>query len=420
MIRRHFFLAGALVVLALVIVAGALKIVLGPHGGSGGGQGGPPAAQGGGGRPEARGPGGPSGGGPGGPGGGRRGGAPQVTIIAAESRTFSDRIDVLGVAKGRQSVTLSAPTQQLVSRVLFRPGQYVRRGQVLLELQASEQDANLMSSRARVAQAQRDYERWNELARRGVAPQATADQYQAALATARADYAAAMARRSDRVVRAPFSGRLGLSDVAPGALLNPGSPIVTLDDISTIRVDFEVPDRYLAAVHPGDPIIARVDAYPGLRAEGHIALLDSRIDERTRALTARAEFPNPGGQFLPGMLMRVGVVQAERTGVAVPETAIQYDGDNAFVFAVQRGERGLRAIRRPVTIGVNQDGFVEIRTGLEVGDRIAADGLNRLQDGQPVIPAGMGPPGGGDGGPGGRPGGPRSGAQGGPPGRAAG
>ena len=303
---------------------------------------------------------------------------------------FSDRIDVLGVAKGRQSVTLSSASQQLVARVLFRPGQYVRRGQVLVELQASEQDANLLSTRARANQALRDYQRWNELARRGVAPQATADQYQAALETARADLAAAQARRSDRIVRAPFSGRVGLSDIAPGALINPGAPIVTLDDTSVIRVDFEVPDRYLAAIHPGDAIVARADAYPGIQAEGRIALLDSRIDERTRALTARAEFPNPGGQFLPGMLMRVGVIQAQRTGVSVPESAVQFDGDQAFVFGVQRGERGLRAVRRLVVIGVTQDGAVEIRSGLAAGDQVVADGLNRLQDGQPVVPAGMG------------------------------
>lgn len=390
MIRRHFFLVGALVVLVLVIVAGGLKIIFTPHGPAGGGgpasaaQSGPPGA----GRAPV---------GPGRAGGRGGGGAPTVTPVAAIARDFTDRIDVLGVAKGRQSVTLSSATQQLATRVLFSPGDYVRRGQVLVELQATAEDASILSARAHLNQATRDFQRWNELARRGVAPRATADQYQAAYESARADLTAAQARRSDRSVRAPFSGRVGITDIAPGALINPGAPIVTLDDISTIRVDFEVPDRYLPFVHPGATISARADAYPDLHADGRIQMLDSRIDERTRAITARAEFPNPTGQLLPGMLMRVGVVLAQRQSVAVPESAVQFDGDQAFVYILQRGERGMRSVRRQVVIGINQDGFIEIRSGLAANEQVAGDGLNRLQSGQPVTIAGQGPGGGGRG-----------------------
>jgi membrane fusion protein (multidrug efflux system) len=393
LIRRHFFLAGALVVLVLVIVAGGLRIIMTPHGPAGAG--GPASAQ------NAGGP--PGGGGPGGRGGGRGGpggrGAPMVTPAVATLRDFEDRIDVLGVAKGRRSVTLSSATQQIATRVLFRDGQFVRQGQVLVDLQAGAEEAGIASARARLFQAQRDYQRWSELARRGVAPRATADQYQAAYLTAQADLGTAQARRQDRTVRAPFSGRVGLSDIAPGALLNPGSPIVTLDDVSSIRVDFQVPDRYLPYVRAGAQINARADAYPDRTFIGSIALLDSRVDERTRSITARAEFPNPTGQLLPGMLMRVAVVQGRRQSVAVPEQAVQFEGDRAFVFVLQPGERGLQVHRQPVVVGVNQDGQFEIRSGLAPGARVAADGLNRLQDGQPVMLVGQGGPG-GRGGPG--------------------
>ncbi len=115
---------------------------------------------------------------------------------------------------------------------------------------------------------------------------------------------AARARAGDRTIRAPFAGVVGLSDIAPGALINPGAAIVTLDDVSAIRVDFDIPDRYLANIREGQQIIARVDAYPGETITGRIPKLDTRIDERTRAITARAEFPNPSRKLKPGMMLR--------------------------------------------------------------------------------------------------------------------
>ncbi|MGC4107200.1 MAG: efflux RND transporter periplasmic adaptor subunit [Thermomicrobiales bacterium] len=104
---------------------------------------------------------------------------------------------------------------------------------------------------------------------------------------------AAEARQADRVIRAPFSGVVGLTDIAPGAVINPGAAIVTLDDLSVVRVDFQVPDRFLSAVREGQDIAATADSFPGQTFRGRVAKLDTRIDERTRALTARAEIPEP-------------------------------------------------------------------------------------------------------------------------------
>jgi membrane fusion protein (multidrug efflux system) len=381
LLRRHFFLAGAILVLIIMVVVGAAKILGGkPSSGPGG----PPQAGAGGARP---------GGGMGGGMGGRGGGPTQVDVTVVQPRTFVDTIDVLGVAKGKQSVTLSAATTQLVDRVLFTPGQAVRQGQVLVELKTTEQDAGIAQSQARALQAQRAYERWKTLADKGFASKSALDQYEAAWISAKADVAAAQARQGDRVIRAPFSGVVGLSDIAPGALINPGAAIVTLDSIDTIRVDFQIPDRMLAAVREGQALTASVDAYPGEKISGRIAKLDTRIDERTRALTARAEFANPDHRIKPGMMMRVAIAQGVRQALAAPETALSVQGDNAFVFAIgQRGERTV-AEQRPVLTGVRQDGFVEIKDGVAAGDKLVADGLNKVQPGAPIRPAG-GRPGG--------------------------
>src|SRR5204862_6091538 len=174
-------------------------------------------------------------------------------------------------------------------------------------LKADEEEAQIMQTTAVLNQAKSDAERWGDLAERGFAPKATAEQYRAAYQTAQANLRAAQARRSDRVIRAPFSGVVGLSDIAPGALISPGTAIATLDDTSVMHVDFDVPDRFLPVIREGMPIQARPDAYPDLIQGGVIARIDTRIDERTRAVKARAEFKNTAGRLKPGMLMRVGI-----------------------------------------------------------------------------------------------------------------
>ncbi len=384
MLRRHFFLALAVGVVLLMLVAGGLKVFSGGKGGADGASQGAAA----GGKP------GKGRGGPGGP----RGEVPQVSLVSPGNRTFTERLELLGVAKGRQSVTLSAATTQLVSRVLFTPGQSVAKGQVLVELKTTEQDAALAQARAREVQARRAYERWRTLGEQGYASVAAVDQYEAAWKSARADVGAAEARLGDRVIRAPFAGVVGLSDIAPGAVINPGAAIVTLDDLSAVRVDFQVPDRFLSAVKEGQALTATVDAWPGARFDGRIVRLDTRIDERTRALTARSEFASPDGKLKPGMMLRVGVSQGVRTALALPESAVAVQGEGASVFVVVEEAGRMSVQQKPVVAGLRQDGWVEILEGVTPADRVVADGLNRIQSGQPVRPAGAPPAAGGPGG----------------------
>ncbi len=401
MLRRHFFLIGAGVLVALMVLAGVWRLTAGGEEEGGGGGGGAQAAAPGGGR-----------GGPGGGGGGRGGGAggrtPVVATVPVAVRPFTDRVEALGVAKARQSITVTSDTTELITAVRFTSGQRVSRGQVLVELRANEQDAELLRGQAAVRQAEREYRRWRTLADRGVAPRATAEQYLAALEDARAVVAASGARRADRVIRAPFSGTVGLSDIAPGALVSPGTPIATLDDYGLIYVDFALPERYLATLSTGASLQATADAIPNRVFSGRIERLDTRINAQTRAITARAAIPNPGGLIRPGMTVRVSVVQGERQSPAVPESAVQLEADQAFVYRVTRGQQGPRAQRADVVVGLRQDGFAEVRSGLQVGETVVAEGANRVQPNQPVRLASEQRGAGGR--PGGRPGAPPSGA----------
>lgn len=365
MIRRHFFLVGALCVLILMVVAGGLRLVVFKPGAGGDA----PAGQG-----QGRGKGGGKGGGFG----------VTVTPVVVSTRTFGDRLQVLGVAKGRQSVTLTSNTAELVTGVRFRDGQAVSRGQILVDLQAHEEDAAVAQAAANLKLAEANYERWKALDAKGFAPKATVDQYKAQLVQAQAALAAARSRRADRAIRAPFAGVVGLSDVAPGALINPGTPIVSLDDIAVIRVDFDIPDRFLPALRVGAPITATSDSYPNVVFHGAIAQLDTRVNEQTRSIRARAELPNVGGQLRPGMLMRVGIDRGSRQALAAPESAVQFSTDQPYVYVITHRDGKTIAVQRPVTAGADEGGFIEIKSGLAAGEQIVGDGLNKIQPNQPV------------------------------------
>jgi membrane fusion protein (multidrug efflux system) len=359
-IKRHFFLVAAAVLLGLMVVAVILRMALADDG-------------------EKAGPGGP---------GGR--GAQTVSEAIASPREFTDAIRVLGVARGRRSVNITSSTSELITRVLFTDGQRVAAGTPLVELQAHEEDAGVIEARAEVVQARSMYERYRSLGDQGFASPMMVEQYETQLETAQAALTAAQARQGDRTIRAPFAGVLGLSTVTAGTLVNPGGIIATLDDIEVVRVDFPVPERYLSVLRTGQTIAATVDAYGGETFSGRIALIDTRVNEQTRSVTARAEIPNPGNRIRPGMAIRVAVAQGQRTAPAVPESAVQYEGEGAFVYRIAAGARGATAQRVEVETGAVEGGFVEIVSGLNAGDRVVGSGLNRIQPGAPISVAGQG------------------------------
>ena len=369
MLRRHFFLIAAVAIVALMVLAGGWRLATAKdeQAGGPGGAGGPPAT---GGRP-----------GGGGPGGGR---ATPVSATQVELRTFSDRIEALGEAKARQSVSITSNASEQITRVFFTSGQFVRTGQTLVQLEAGEQAADVLQATAGLRQAERDLARQRTLFERGFVAQARLDDAQAAVDTARASVAAQQARQGDRVIRAPFSGVIGLSDAAPGQLIAPGTEIATLDDLSVIRVDFQVPERYLNVLRVGLPVEASTDALGQESFRGQIAKIDTRVDPGSRAITARAEFANPGQRIKPGMLVRVAVQQGSRQSPAVPEAAVQFEADTAYLFKIaQQGERSV-AQRTTVRTGARADGFVEVLEGVQPGERIVGDGVNRVQPDQPI------------------------------------
>lgn len=366
-LRKYFMLGIAVVALVGMGVAGGLKALSGNRNAAPDGKTVPAPA------------GGP--GTPAGPGGGE----PSLVADAeAGLRRFSSRLEALGTAQAIESVVISANQTETIARIFFESGQKVAKGAPLIELAGTEEAADLLDAQVALANARTSSERFSTLAAQGIAPQARADDAKAALERAEAQVLAIRARQADRLIRAPFAGVVGLRDTSPGALARPGDALATLDDLSVMKVDFNLPERYLSAVRRGTRIEARSEAWPGVVFRGEIAEIDSRIDEATRSLRARAKLPNGDNRLKPGMLLVIEVGFSGREALAVPESAIILDADKSYVLALDATGDAIRTTRREVTTGEQQDGFVEVISGLKAGDRFVAEGGNRVRPGEIV------------------------------------
>jgi len=234
-------------------------------------------------------------------------------------------------------------------------------------------------------EARRDLDRTNDLVARAVVPQSRLDEATAAVERAAARVASIEAQLADRIVRAPFDGIVGLREVSLGGLVRPGDTIARLDDTSQIKLDFTVPERFLAVVASGMEIAARTSAYPDEVFSGEIAQIDSRIDPVTRSVTIRAEIENLDGRLLPGQLMTVEVRRDIRNRPAVPGAALTRYLDQTYVYVVEESGGETLVRQRTIELGRRSGTMVEVLDGLEVGERIVSEGVHRVRDGAAVI-----------------------------------
>jgi membrane fusion protein (multidrug efflux system) len=310
---------------------------------------------------------------------------PLVRVEPASTMRFVETIEAVGTANANEQVTLSAPVTERLVRLGFDDGSFVRKGQVIAVLAQGQESAQLAEAQARQREAQQQLSRIETLRQRGFATQSSLDTQVAAAAAARAQASEARASIGERVIQAPFSGYASLRSISPGAVVSSGTEIATISDISTIKLDFPVPETVLSAIRPGLTIEARSAAYPEQPFRGQIANIDPVIDPNTRAVVVRARLPNGDGRLKPGMLLTVGIETAPRMSLSVPELAVVGEGENRFVFVVGKDQS---ARRTQVRTGVRSNGRVEIVQGLKAGDRVVTDGVVKVTDGMKVRLAG--------------------------------
>lgn len=312
--------------------------------------------------------------------------APLVTVAPVQSTRFVERIDAVGTARANEQVTLTAPVTQRIVRLNFDDGAYVSRGQVIAVLETATQNAQLAQAQARAKEANQQLDRLEALRERGFATRSAVDAQVALAGQARAQAAEARAGIADRVVRAPFGGWVSLRNISAGAVVSAGTEIVTVSDISRIKLDFAVPETLLSQVRPGQAIVAVAAAYPDQPFRGTIDTVDPVLNPQTRSATVRAVLANGDRKLKPGMLLTVAIEAQARTSPAVPELALVGEGEQSFVFTIENG----KAKRIPVRTGLRQNGMVEIVEGLRPGQRVVTEGVVKIADGQTVRTGGTG------------------------------
>ena len=316
-----------------------------------------------------------------GPRPGGQGARVQVATAPVRQAPVVERIESIGTARAREAITVTSRVSGIVAAINFEEGQHVAAGHVLIELDRSQQVAAHDRARAAADDARTRLNRARQLRATQAVAEAQIDQLEAALRQAEAQVREAAARIEEMKIIAPFAGRVGLRQVSLGALIQPGTAVTTLDDLSRLRVEFAVPEVFVARLATGQRVDATSPAFGERRFAGVVTAIDTRIDPATRSVRAIAEFPNPDESLKPGLFLNIALTLSERpAALLVPEEAIDPVGDRAFVFAVRNG----RAVRQQVKLGTRVRGEVEVLEGIAPDEQVVVRGLQRLRDGIPV------------------------------------
>lgn len=323
-----------------------------------------------------------------------------VTTEPAKSEDWVDRLHSIGTLIAIQGIDVAPEVGGIVSNYYFDSGQDVRKGDKLIQLDTSVEEADLMSNRAQLAEANADYARQSTLVKKGSVSQSVLDQ-----TVAKRDSAAAAVQRVEAIIAqknigAPFAGRLGLRRMEKGQYVSPGQSLVWLQALDPIWIDFPMPEGELGKFKVGSPIELVVDAYPGEIFRGEVEALDARVNQDSRTLMVRGQLPNPDHKLLPGMFANAAVLEGEpKSVVTVPRTALTYGlyGDSVWVVkqappkpaepgaaAAAEAEGSLMVERRFVRVGPVQGDRVAIVEGVKEGEDVVTSGQLKLHPDSPV------------------------------------
>ena len=281
--------------------------------------------------------------------------AAPVTLVTVDARPYQSTIPALGTLQAWESIDIRASVSQLVDAIQFDDGQQVSKGQVLATLRQDAEQSALRELRARLTDAERVGQRLADLARRNQVAQSDLDSAKTEVEVIEHQIGEVGARIADRTIVAPFDGVLGLREVSEGALVTTGQRLTTLDDVSRMRLQFSVPERYLARLEPGMPIEARTAAFEG-SFNGRITAVGSRIDPIARSVSVRAVLPNDDGRLRPGLLMELELAGESRDVLMVPEESVQSRAARHYVWEVS----GDQATRREVELADRLPGWVRL------------------------------------------------------------
>jgi membrane fusion protein (multidrug efflux system) len=307
--------------------------------------------------------------------------ATPVEVVSLKPVTVKEDLQAVGSLRSNESVILRPEVSGRIATIGFKDGQLVRKGQLLVGLDATLNEAEVAQAQAEYDLAMSNLKRSEDLASRKFISSSAQETAASNAQVAEAKLKVAQARLSKMRIVAPFDAAVGIRSVSLGDYVKDGTDLVNIEDVRILKVDFRLPERNFSQIGVGQTVEVVADALPGERWQGLIEAINPKIDANGRSLEIRARLENTSGKLRPGMFVRVRVIVGERANaLLVPEEAIVPQGEQFFVYKVVEGT----ARRVPVKIGVRRDATVEVVQGLAPGDQVVTAGMRLSRDGQPV------------------------------------
>ncbi len=303
-----------------------------------------------------------------------------VKTVSVSLAEFKDVVEALGTARANEQVLLTTKYSDMVEAIFFQDGQKVKRGDTLVQLNNQEEAAKVKELEANLEESEVQLNRLQDLLRKHATSDSLVDQQEAKTKAIDAQLLSARIKLNELTIKAPFDGILGFRQISVGAFIVPGDVITSLDDLSRIKVDFTIPERFLTTIAAKQDITATSVAYDKELFHGQITSITPRIDPITRTFKVRAEIANADLKLRPGMLLNVNILRLVDTVLQVPESAVLPIEEKHYVFVIKNGT----AIRKAVKVGRRQPGIVEIISGLTQAEQVVIEGTLKLRDGSLV------------------------------------
>ena len=321
----------------------------------------------------------------------KSGPAPQSVVVEASRVAvvkLPQALSAVGSLRSDETVILRPEVAGRVSQILFREGERVTKGQVLVKLDDSVQHADLDRARANLTLSKTKHERSIDLRNKGFISSQALDEAENNLKVAQADSELMAARSGKTAIQAPFSGTIGLRQISVGDYVKEGQDIVNLESLDPLKVDFRVPELALSLLRDGQLLQITLDALPDKAYDGKVVAINPLIDANGRAVVIRAQVPNKDGKLRPGMFARVRLfTSGNKDTIVVPEESLFPLGEDKYVYKVVEG----KATRQKIDIGQRREGKVEVVAGLTSDDVIVTAGVIKLRDGVSVTIANSAP-----------------------------
>jgi RND family efflux transporter MFP subunit len=310
----------------------------------------------------------------------KRQGPSSVTVVTEQVQIHqvSQSLSLVGKLDAEQSVTISPEVAGKVDVIAVKANQEVTQGQLLVQLDDDKARASVAEANAYLKDEQRKLREFQRLVKRNAITQTEIDAQKTSVDIAQARLDAANADLKDLHISAPFSGTVGFIDFSRGKLVSAGAELLSLDDLSVMQLDLQVPERYLSQLTKGMKVTATTAAWQGKVFIGEVVGIDSRINQETLNLRVRIHFDNPQQDLKPGMLVSADMDFPAMEAPIIPVQALEYSGTKRYVYVVGADNK---AVRTEVILGARVDNLVVIEEGLTIGDKIVVQGIVNMRDG---------------------------------------